>query len=60
MLEATNHNALAIAPMMKEDVIWVNSYRVCVVEYMPNLNQALRQPVFKGLRNDVVAEEVQI
>ena len=29
-------------------------------EYKTNLNQALRQPVFKGLRDDVVAEDVQL
>lgn len=59
-LEVTEQNPFAFVPMMKEDVIWVRPNRVCVVEYMPNLNQALRQPVFKGLRDDVVAEKVQI
>lgn len=59
-LEVTNQNPFAFVPMMKEEVIWVKPNRVCIVEYMPNLNQALRQPVFKGLRGDVVAEEVQI
>lgn len=57
-LEVTGQNPFTFLPMMKEDVVWVRPNRVCVVEYMPNLNQALRQPVFKGLRNDVVAEEV--
>lgn len=59
VLEVTNQNPFAIVPMLKEDVVWVRPNRVCVVEYMPNLNQALRQPVFKGMRDDVVAEEVQ-
>lgn len=59
-LEVTGQNPFTLIPMMNEDVIWVRPNRVCVVEYMPNLNQALRQPVFKGLRDDVVAEEVQI
>ena len=58
--EVTNQNPFSIIPMMKEDVIWVKPNRVCIVEYMPNLNRALRQPVFKGLRNDVAAEDVQI
>lgn len=58
-LEVTKQNPFNIVPMMKEDVIWVKP-RVCIVEYMPNLNQALRQPVFKGLRDDVVAEDVQM
>ena len=59
-LEVTNQNPFSIIPMMKEEVIWVKPNHVCIVEYMPNLNQALRQPVFKCLRNDVVAEDVQI
>ena len=59
-LEVINQNPSSIIPMMKEDVIWVKPNCVCIVEYMPNLNQALRQPVFKGLRNDVAAEDVQI
>ena len=58
-LEVTGRNPFTLLPMIKEDVIWVKPSRVCVVEYMPNLNQALRQPVFKGLRNDVIAEDVQ-
>lgn len=58
--EVTNQNPFSIIPMMKEDVIWVKPNRVCIVEYMPNLNQALRQPVYKGLRDDVAAEDVQI
>lgn len=32
---------------------------VCVVEYMPNLINSLRQPVFKGFRDDVLPKEVQ-
>ena len=59
-LEVTKQNPFNIVPMMKEDVIWVKPNRVCIVEYMPNLNQTLRQPVFKGLRDDVVAEDVQL
>lgn len=59
-LEVTKQNPFNIVPMMKEDVIWVKPNRVCIIEYMPNLNQALRQPVFKGLRDDVVAEDVQV
>lgn len=59
-LEVINQNPFSIIPMMKEDVVWVKPNRVCIVEYMPNINQALRQPVFKGLRDDVVAEDVQM
>lgn len=28
------------------------------VKYMPNTKNSLRQPVFKGYRNDVLPEEV--
>lgn len=35
------------------DAVWVDADRVCVVEYMPNTQNALRQPVFKGYRDDV-------
>ena len=46
--------------MKKEDDIEVKSNRFCVVEYMANLNQALRRLVVKRLRDGVVAEAVQI
>ena len=59
ILEVTGQNPFTFLQMMKEYVVWVRPNRVCVVEYMPNLNQALRQPVFMGLRDDVVAEEAQ-
>lgn len=38
--------------------VWVVPDHVCVVEYMPNTKNSLRQPVFKGYRNDVLPEEV--
>ena len=39
-------------PKGKENVIWCKPDQVCTVEYMPNTQDALRQPVFKGLRED--------
>ena len=59
-LEATGKNPFYLHPMGEKDVIWVKPERVCVVEYMPNLNQALRQPVFKGFRDDVLSKDVQV
>ena len=47
-------------PTGNEAAIWVKTNRVCVVEYMPNTMNSLRQPVFKGFRDDVFPEEVQI
>ena len=35
------------------DIVWCRPERACTVEYMPNTLDALRQPVFKGIRNDV-------
>lgn len=36
-----------------EKIVWCRPERVCTVEYMPNTQDALRQPVFKGIRDDV-------
>lgn len=40
---------------MKPDgkIVWCKPEKVCIVEYMPNTLDALRQPVFKGIRDDV-------
>lgn len=35
------------------DVVWCKPEKTCIVEYMPNTLDALRQPVFKGIRDDV-------
>lgn len=43
-----------------EQAIWVKPDHVCVIEYMPNTINSLRQPVFKGFRHDVSPGEVQI
>jgi len=40
-------------PKTDGDVVWCKPERTCVVEYMPNTIDALRQPVFKGIRDDV-------
>lgn len=39
-------------PKIDGDVVWCKPERTCVVEYMPNTIDALRQPVFKGIRDD--------
>lgn len=43
-----------------EQAVWVAIEVVCVVEYMPNLQNYIRQPTFKGFRDDVLPEEVRI
>ncbi len=46
-----------MVPKGHEEAVWCKPDRVCTVEYMPNTKDALRQPVFKGIRDDVVLEE---
>lgn len=60
MLEVTGRNPFRMLPTGNEDAVWVEPDHVCVVEYMPNTLNSLRQPVFKGFRDDVFPREVQI
>ncbi|RDU22494.1 ATP-dependent DNA ligase [Anaerosacchariphilus polymeriproducens] len=48
------------APAESDEVIWLEPNLVCIVEYMPNTKDALRQPVFKGIRTDVMPKECQV
>lgn len=41
-------------PKGHDKAVWCVPEQVCTVEYMPNTKDALRQPVFKGIREDVV------
>lgn len=59
MLECTGRNPFSILPVGNEKAVWVEPLRVCVVEYMPNNQNSLRQPVFKGFREDIFPDEVQ-
>lgn len=44
-----------------EDAVWIEPRLVCVVEYMHKTRSGgMRQPVFKGLRDDKRAEECQV
>lgn len=36
-----------------KNIVWCKPEKICTVEYMPNTLDALRQPVFKGIRDDV-------
>ena len=36
-----------------KNIVWCKPEKMCIVEYMPNTLDALRQPVFKGIRDDV-------
>ena len=59
-LEETRRNPFRMLPIGNESAVWVEPSRVCVVEYMPNTQHSLRQPVFKGFRDDIFPEEVQV
>lgn len=59
VLTVTEKNPFRMLPAEDKDAVWVQPDHVCIVEYMPNLKNALRQPVFKGFRADVLPEEVQ-
>lgn len=57
-LTITDRSPFPIFPVGHEKAVWVKPDYVCVVEYMPNTLNSLRQPVFKGFRLDVLPEEV--
>ena len=46
-----NHAPFDIYPNGNEEAIWIRPEFVCIVEYMPS-EKGLRQPVFKGIRDD--------
>lgn len=60
MLDITGRNPFQALPVGNEAAVWVRPEKVCTVEYMPSGRDSLRQPVFKGFREDVVPEEVQV
>ena len=57
-LTITNRSPFHILPDGHEKAVWVETDHVCVVEYMPNIKNSLRQPVFEGFRQDVLPEDV--
>lgn len=59
-LEITGRNPFHMLPTGNEHVVWVVPDHVCVVKYMPNSKNSLRQPVFKGFRDDILPGEVQM
>lgn len=44
---------IKVVPSNNEEAIWLEPKLVGVVQYMPNVKDILRQPVFKGIRDDV-------
>jgi bifunctional non-homologous end joining protein LigD len=59
-LETLDHSPFPVTPPGNENAIWLKPELVCVVQYMPNDKGALRQPVFKGFRDDKSPYDCQI
>lgn len=59
-LKERGRNPFQMLPTGNESAVWVEPAQVCVVEYMPNTLHSLRQPVFKGFRDDILPEDVQV
>lgn len=51
--EKISESPFVNSPEWSEKVEWLKPELVCVVEYMPNTKDRLRQAVFKGIRDDV-------
>ena len=60
MLQFSGRNPFVLLPVGNEGAVWVKLDHVCVIEYMPNSLNSLRQPVFKGFRDDVPPGEVRV
>ena len=41
-----------VVPTGNDGAVWIRPELVCIVQWMPRVNGALNQPVFKGLRDD--------
>lgn len=50
--ETIDYSPFNMTPPGNEGAIWLKPDTVCVVQYMPNEKGMLRQPVFKGFRDD--------
>ena len=59
-LETMQHSPFLLTPPGNEKAIWLKPSLVCVVQYMPNEKGSLRQPVFKGFREDKAPAECNI
>jgi len=59
-LEIMDHSPFFVTPPGNENAVWLKPEKVCVVQYMPNEKGMLRQPVWKGFRDDVSPMECQI
>lgn len=58
--ETLPYSPIANIPAGNENAIWLKPNLVCVVQFMPNDKGILRQPVFKGFRDDKSPQECVI
>lgn len=58
--ETTDRCPFPTLPSGNEEAVWLQPGLVCVVQYMPNDKGTLRQPVFKGFRDDVEPLDCQV
>lgn len=58
--ETMDHSPFAITPPGNENAVWLKPKLVCVVKFMPNEKGILRQPVFKGFRDDKEPLDCQV
>ena len=60
LLKVTKRRPLSVVPAGNEHATWVEPDHVCRIEYMPNIKGTLRQPVFRGFRDDILSCEVRM
>lgn len=58
--ETLDASPFQITPPGNEGAVWLKPEQVCVVQFMPNEKGMLRQPVFKGFRDDKEPMECKI
>lgn len=58
--ESIDATPFSLLPPGNENAIWLKHALVCTVQYMPNDKGSLRQPVFKGFRDDKEPKDCQI
>ena len=58
-LPKLEYSPFSVTPPGNDNAVWLKPELVCVVEYMPNEKNILRQPVFKGFREDKAPHECQ-
>jgi len=58
--ETTDHSPFLVTPPGNENAVWLKPTLVCAVQFMPNDKGMLRQPVFKGFRDDKDPLECQL